>query len=114
MAKPSTTKRGYGAHHQALRERLHPQVEAGVVPCARCGELIAPGERWELDHAPEKLGYLGPSHFKCNRSAGGKLGAAITNCRRAAPPAAKCPWSRVRWEPIPGDAIVMSANRPRG
>ena len=26
MAKLSTTKRGYGAHHQALREKLRPQV----------------------------------------------------------------------------------------
>jgi hypothetical protein len=43
MAKLSTTKRGYGAHHQALRERLRPQVEAGVVRCARCGELIPRG-----------------------------------------------------------------------
>ena len=83
MAKPSTTKRGYGAHDQALRERLRPQVEAGVVRCARCGQLIVPGERWELDHASGKHGYLGPSHFRCNRSAGGKLGAAITNGARS-------------------------------
>ena len=57
-------------------------VEAGLVHCARCGQLIESGERWELDHAPGKQGYLGPSHFHCNRSAGGKVGAAITNGKR--------------------------------
>jgi hypothetical protein len=50
-----------------------------LVRCARSQKIIAPGERWELDHAPGKQGYLGPSHFHCNRQAGGKLGAAITN-----------------------------------
>jgi hypothetical protein len=50
-----------------------------MVRCARCQQIIAPAERWELDHAVGKQGYLGPSHFRCNRSAGGKIGAAITN-----------------------------------
>ena len=81
MAKPSTTKCGYGSHHQALREKLRPQVEAGVVRCARCGKLIESGAKWELGHVDgsgKKL-YSGPEHFGCNRSAGGKLGATITN-----------------------------------
>jgi len=60
---------------------LRPLVEAGIVRCARCQKIIAAGERWELDHAAGKQGYLGPSHFKCNRSAGGKVGAAITNAK---------------------------------
>ena len=77
--KRSTSKRGYGYLHQQRRERLRPLVEAGLVPCARCGQLIESGERRELDHAPGKRGYLGPSHFRCNRSHGGKIGAAITN-----------------------------------
>ena len=108
MAKLSTTKRGYGAHHQALRKAVRPQMEAGVVPCARCGVLIAPEERWELDHAPGKQGYLGPSDVRCNRSAGGRVGAAITNSRRSAqPPSTKRPWSRVWWEPVPDDVVVL-------
>ena len=80
--KPSTSQRGYGYLHQQLRERLRPMVEAGMVRCPRCGQVIEGGERWELDHAPGKRGYLGPSHFRCNRSAGGKIGAAITNGKR--------------------------------
>jgi hypothetical protein len=35
--------RGYGAKHQALRRGIAEQVEAGLVRCARCGELIAAG-----------------------------------------------------------------------
>jgi hypothetical protein len=27
-----------------------------------------PGTPWDLDHAPGKLGYLGPSHRRCNRA----------------------------------------------
>jgi len=81
MPRPSTTQRGYGYLHQRRREGLRPLVEAGIVRCARCQKIIAAGERWELDHAAGKQGYLGPSHFTCNRSAGGKVGAAITNAK---------------------------------
>jgi hypothetical protein len=82
MARKSTTTRGYGYLHQKMRERIAPQVEAGLLPCARCGLPILFGQAWELDHAPGKQGYLGPSHRKCNRRAGGKEGAAITNGQR--------------------------------
>ena len=42
-----------------------------TVACARCGELIAPSERWHLDHADDRNSYLGPSHAKCNLQAAG-------------------------------------------
>ena len=82
--------------------------------CARCGELIAPRDRWELDHSSGKQGYLGPSHFHCNRSAGGRLGAEITNSRRTgeAPSESKRPWSRVWWEPVPEDVVVLGDDSP--
>jgi hypothetical protein len=63
-----TTERGYGNEHQKLRKRWAREVAAGVVLCARCGRLIAPGTPWDLDHAPGKVGYLGPSHRRCNRA----------------------------------------------
>lgn len=102
----------YGRPHRARRARLAPMVEAGIVACARCGKMIAPGEKWELDHAPGKQGYLGASHFKCNRSHGGKLGAAITNRGRryaAQPPTPRLFWSRVWFEPVPDDAVVLGS-----
>jgi hypothetical protein len=40
----STTLRGYGAGHQALRKRLEPLVAAGMFECARCGKPIRSDE----------------------------------------------------------------------
>ena len=106
----STTARGYGATHQATRKRLQRVIDAGGVACARCGCSILPGMEWHLDHAPGKTSYLGPSHKKCNLSAGGREGAAITNHarRRTTVPAGKRVWSRVWFEPIPDNVIVFS------
>ena len=62
----------YGHAHRNYRARLAPAVEAGVVRCARCGELIEPGDFWDLDHGPDRMSYLGPSHRRCNRGAPSK------------------------------------------
>jgi hypothetical protein len=45
-------------------------VEAGVVRCARCDELIEPGEPWDLGHVDgtERTIYSGPEHRRCNRA----------------------------------------------
>ena len=53
-----------------MRSRLEPVVQAGKATCARCGELIEVGAKWELDHRDDGKGWLGPSHRSCNRSAG--------------------------------------------
>lgn len=66
----STTARGYGSAHQRTRERYRPLVESGQALCARCGEPIAPGALWELDHSDDRAEYIGPSHRTCNRRAG--------------------------------------------
>jgi len=69
----ATTKRGYGAHHQALRRSLAPAVAAGGVKCARCGFRIAPGEDWDLGHdRNDRSRYLGPEHVGCNRDTNSK------------------------------------------
>jgi hypothetical protein len=70
MAKLSTTKRGYGANHQALRERLRPQVEAGLTTCALCGEPIQAGDEWDLGHmdGSNRTVFSGPEHRRCNRA----------------------------------------------
>jgi hypothetical protein len=53
--------------HQARRRMLAPIVAAGCVPCAGCGELIKPGEKWHLDHDDvDRSRYLGVSHQRCN------------------------------------------------
>jgi hypothetical protein len=58
--------RDYGYSHQVRRRRIAPRVAAGIEACAHCGELIAPGEPWEL--AKEAGDYIGPAHQRCNRS----------------------------------------------
>lgn len=76
-----TTARGYGADHQKLRAWWKPAVDAGKVPCARCGVKILTdprelGDGWQLDHDPTdptRRRYLGPSHTRCNQG-----GAPIT------------------------------------
>ena len=53
----STSQRGYGAVHQARRRQLAPLVAAGLMTYARCGEPIAAGAPWDLDHAPDRSSY---------------------------------------------------------
>jgi hypothetical protein len=58
-----------------------------------CGRLITPdmtyGIDWENGHFDNlaeggSVKLTGPAHVKCNRGAGGRLGASITNGRRRA------------------------------
>ena len=70
--RPTTAGRGYGADHRRDRRSWAPAVAAGTVRCARCGELIVPGEAWDLDHTDDRGGYLGPSHARCNRATAGR------------------------------------------
>jgi hypothetical protein len=103
----------YGVVHKTMRRRLTPVVATGTVPCARCGDLIGATERWELDHRDDGQGYLGPSHFRCNRLAGWEtMMAANGNGRYAGDPALR--WSR-RWcdEPGLGTIVFLGTGWPR-
>ena len=79
----STTARGYGAEHQAMRRLWEPKIATGRVNCARCGKPIGPGEQWDLGHSDDRSRWIGPEHSLCNRSAGGRNGAAVTNIKRS-------------------------------
>src|SRR6202451_4156572 len=66
-SRPKTAARGYGAAHQRLRRQWAWRVAAGGVCCARCGELIWPGEPWHLGHVDgDRSRYQGPEHERCN------------------------------------------------
>ena len=60
--------RKYGWGHRQQRAAWWPRVAAGVVKCARCGELIDPRERWDLGHIDGTVAYSGPEHQSCNRA----------------------------------------------
>jgi hypothetical protein len=79
----TTAERGYTSQHKAERARWVPLVKAGGVMCARCGEPIAPDSPFDLDHTDDRTGYNGPAHVGCNRSVGGRNGAAVTNAKHA-------------------------------
>lgn len=69
----TSTKRGYGYTHQALRRAWARKVQTGHTRCARCGQPIHPNEPWDLGHNDhDRQQYSGPEHQRCNRSAGGK------------------------------------------
>lgn len=62
------------------------------LPCRRCGKPVLATQRWHVGHIRDR--YAGgsdaitnqwPEHERCNTSAGGKAGAAITNARKAQP-----------------------------
>lgn len=85
-------------HHHPLYQRnarlRRAQVRdtwrtGGEVICRRCGHPIHPEQRFDVGHidddAPPILANLGIEHSRCNRSAGGRKGATITNKLRSLP-----------------------------
>lgn len=80
---PTTTEQGYGAKHQAERRRWQRRLDKGeLVPCSRHDQPYCPGgpvdpTNWELDHADDRDGWLGPAHPPCNAYAG-RLGKTAT------------------------------------
>lgn len=88
----TTVQRGYGPEHKRLRAAWAPRVASGQVACGRCGQVIAPGEAWDLGHTDDRTGYRGPEHAaRCNRRAAGRVGAQ----RRAT----ERPWTTTKTPP---------------
>lgn len=77
-------------HRSAAGQRQSRANRARVTlpaQCARCGGLIQPGEPWDWGHTVDvALGGKnmggGPEHRRCNRRAGGRTGAQITNAKK--------------------------------
>jgi hypothetical protein len=70
--KPEERLLYHNTAHRSLRKRWDPVVAEGGVVCAGpngCGQLIRPGERWDLGHLPG--GVRHPQHSRCNRATGG-------------------------------------------
>lgn len=71
-AKGNTTKRGYGAKHQRLRETTI--ADAIDTPCHFCGEPMLVGQPLHLDHTEDRSAYRGFAHAQCNRRDGALRG----------------------------------------
>lgn len=66
-ARGTSTQRGYGKEHAALRAHLvatyHP-----ADPCPRCHLPLGPDpDLLDLMHTEDRQGYLGLGHAPCNR-----------------------------------------------
>jgi hypothetical protein len=82
-------------HSPKLREKLKPRLP---LPCVNCPHPVMPTDRWQVGHIKDAalggrptIANAGPVHEfcerckkRCNQSAGGKLGASITNGKRQA------------------------------
>ena len=70
-AQPRRTlpPRAYGSRHKQIRARLNQLVLAGGVRCEECGDVIGPGEEWDLGHVTgDPSRYRGALHVRCNRA----------------------------------------------
>ena len=69
--------------------RARLQAEGGL-PCWRCGAMLTTASRWTVGHIEDRAAggsvtdptNQWPECARCNYSAGGRLGAAITNGKR--------------------------------
>lgn len=81
-------------HAPKLRKLIEPRLP---LPCLNCPHIVTRDQRWQVGHRLDAarggkptIANAGPSHAwcaacgkRCNQVAGGKLGAAIVNARRA-------------------------------
>ena len=80
-----------------MRRRWEVSVRAGVVNCARCGQLIEAGALWDLGHVDgDRTRWSGPEHRACNRATLGRYGHVPGVARRLAYLEAKVPYGIVR------------------
>jgi hypothetical protein len=82
-------------HHRAAKHtthasRLRPSIAAQLpLPCIHCGRAVTAEQAWDLGHlvalvegGHTDINSVGPAHVTCNRSDGGRIGAAMVNRRR--------------------------------
>jgi 5-methylcytosine-specific restriction endonuclease McrA len=71
--RPAGSTRRWRRLRLAVAWRL---ATVGSLPCTRCGQAIAYGDTWDLDHilaraqgGTDRPDNLGPAHPRCNRAA---------------------------------------------
>lgn len=86
-------RRWGGAASLKARAACRALLAKGPIPCRRCGIPITkddPESVWDAGHPMDRAAGgadsgFEPEHKHCNRSAGGKVGARITNARHEKP-----------------------------
>ncbi|WP_460776025.1 hypothetical protein [Microbacterium sp. GXF7504] len=89
----------YIANARLVRQQVRRMWKYGEeVRCWRRGEVIEPGSPFDVGHLDPDGGHargnLAPECIRCNRSEGGRRGAALTNARRGARRPAPAPAPR--------------------
>lgn len=89
-------RKGVGGKLAKWRPSIAKTLPAPCVqPRCQLGGVVHPGQQWDVGHLPGHDAYLdtglpltrdqvGPAHRRCNRSDGGKVGAAMTNAKHRA------------------------------
>lgn len=100
--KAAGARKWGGSDSRRAREHCRQLLKAGPVACQRCGNPITaedPESSWHAGHLEDHatggndkdMQNFQPEHTRCNTSAGGRLGAAITNGHKV-----EQDWSRER------------------
>ena len=104
LVKPARPKAGTGRRWGGNDSRKARAICRAMLPhpCRRCGGVITaedPEASWHAGHIEDHAtggndkdaSNFAPEHAKCNMSAGGKLGARVTNSHKV-----EQDWSRER------------------
>ena len=89
-SRGTTKQRGYSGQHPKLRAKWKPLVDAGQVSCHASICLmptrwIPPGSSWHLGHTPDRTGWTGPEHERCNEADGARRGNRMRGTRQRQP-----------------------------
>jgi len=73
----------WSAKNRKARDRIKSLLP---LPCVECRRPVFPTDVWDVGHVVAlslggDINNYGPAHRRCNRRAGGKLGAKKTNGR---------------------------------
>jgi hypothetical protein len=69
QARANRRTRGYGQDHVIARRQALTELVDGQL-CHLCGEPMTHAQALDLDHTPDRTGYRGLAHRRCNARAG--------------------------------------------
>lgn len=78
-------RRQYRSREHVVGKRRALALASPTDACPHCGLPLGPirADLLDYDHLPDRSGYRGLSHRRCNRREGARNGAAVVNQRRS-------------------------------